>query len=346
MPTLFTLIRSSAVVLPVLSLVGTSSGRRTPVETAPSPVLAGRPLASERLVAEAPIRILHGVPVIFLPVTLHGHKAVIQLTFKDIPQDFFFSKPDLKRLGVDLPADDKNYIQNVDSLHLLDSITIGTRVAHNLSKFVFDDPNIKEYTNELQQPDLPPVIGMAGVAFLADYDIVVDGPAHRVRLYAPLPASGTSSAQSQESGEGLPPGVKAVTCGPTRVLQDGEISFMLHVAGQPVTGVVTDQYNKNFMNQAAATLVGVTPQSSNVVPIPKEDQDGLDPEFGIATETTDMPVTMGQVQFKAQKFHLTQDVPMEPDGTTPTVLLNLRAVLDRVFVLSNSTHQACLSQAR
>jgi hypothetical protein len=340
MPTLFTLIRSSAVVLPVLSLVGTSSGRRTPVETAPSPVLAGRPLASERLVAEAPIRILHGVPVIFLPVTLHGHKAVIQLTFKDIPQDFFFSKPDLKRLGVDLPADDKNYIQNVDSLHLLDSITIGTRVAHNLSKFVFDDPNIKEYTNELQQPDLPPVIGMAGVAFLADYDIVVDGPAHRIRLYAPLP----SSAQPQGSGKELPPGVRAVTCAPTSVLQDGEFSFMLDVAGHPVTGVVTDQYRKNFMNQAAATLVGLTTQSSNVVPISKEDKDGLDQEFGITTEATDMPVTMGQVQLKAQKFHLTQDVPMEPDGTTPTVLLNLGAVLDRVFVLSSSTHQACLGQ--
>ncbi|HXC25066.1 MAG TPA: hypothetical protein VNU46_04060, partial [Gemmatimonadaceae bacterium] len=77
-------------------------------------------MAPEQLVAEAPIRILHGVPVIFLPVTLHGHKAVIQLTFKDIPQDFFFSKPDLKQLGVDLASSDPSAVQSVDSLHPLD----------------------------------------------------------------------------------------------------------------------------------------------------------------------------------------------------------------------------------
>lgn len=110
---------------------------------------------------------------VYLPVTIHGRAATLVLD-TGAPTGLLISRQWLRQQG-DVGTD------------VLDSLVIGKTLVLNVpiaGGFGVDTI-----------PGMAPMVGLAGNHFLARYDLVFDGPARRVRLYAPgTPPKGTSVA--------------------------------------------------------------------------------------------------------------------------------------------------------
>jgi len=306
--------------LPLLSLVAVSQAGRPRV---PRPVVS----IPERLVAEAIIQEAgKNQPHVYLPVMLNGHPGTLVLHFFGAGVKLLLSTEALAQDGV-------------TANETLDSLTIGTTVARNLSisTMSFSQPT---------PPGLPPVIGLAGNEFLDDYDLVVDGPARRVRLYArPAASSGAPTASAGSLGKGLPPGVRAADCVPTRAMPEGHTGFAIQANGKPMTATMqTAAGGLTIMNLVAAKSLGLTQHSPNVQRVPDSLQtlayQGV-PNKYVATA---IHLTLGRYQFREDPVYILARTPLQPTADTPSMELTFANLLDQVFVQSNSTGQVCLGQ--
>jgi hypothetical protein len=310
----------SSCVLPLLSLVAVSHAGRPHV---PRPVV----LPPERLVAEAVIQDAgKDRPHVYLLVTLHGHPRTLVLNFFQAGAKLLLSSEALARDGVTAEG-------------TLDSLTIGTTVVRNLSV------NAMSFSPASPQ-GLPPVIGWAGNEFLDAYDIVVDGPARRVRLYArPAASSGASPAAAGSLGKGLPPGVRAADCVPTQAMPEGHTGFAIQANGQPMTATMqTGAGGLTIMNLVAAKSLGLTQHSPNVQRVPDSVQTLVYQGVPNKYVATSIRLTLGRYQFHAVPVYILARTPLQPTANTPSMELTFANLLDQVFVQSNSTGQVCLGQ--
>jgi hypothetical protein len=261
-------------------------------------------------------------PQVYLPVTLHGHPGTLLIHFFQASVKLLLSPAALAQAGVTAGG-------------TLDSLTIGTTTVRNLSLSTFA-------FSEEAPPGLPPVIGIAGNEFLDGYDIVVDGPAHRVRLYAPSSAS--SGRGPAALGAGLPPGVQAADCVPTRPMPEGHKGFAIQANGHPITATMqTAAGGLTIMNLVAAKALGLTQHSPNVRQVPDSLQtlayQGVPNKYVAA----DIHLTLGRYQFRDDPLYILARTPLQPTETTPSMELTFANLLDQVFVQSNSTGQVCLA---
>ena len=310
-------LRSFSMIVPTLTLLGAHPARLSSVV----------PSAPERLVAEGEIRMVSDQPQVYLPVTLHGHTGTVVLCFIQLGGGLSLSGPKLTKLGVAPPA-----------AGTLDSMTFGTTLLHNVAVQMGQWP-----LTALDQPGLPPVIGLVGWEFLAHYDVVVDGPAHRVRLYtlAPLsPAPGNAGTTT------LPPGVHAADCTPTLPTPEGDPGFAIQADGHPVIAVLQTGHPYTVMNTVAARLLGLTQHSPNVQAIPDSLQTRYYQNVPDKYLVTGIHLTLGRYPFTEIPIHILARAPLEPTPTTPTIELKVDNLLAQIFVLSNSTGQVCLGEPR
>jgi hypothetical protein len=304
--------------------------------------LAERPPAPERLVAEAVIReVGHGRHTIYLPVTINGHRGTIELYFASLYGDkIHLSIPALTQLGVDVSharsAPPTPYARLAQGHAIfLDSLTVGTRVMRNV-------PVVTMQGTYSDQPDLPLVIGMAGNEFLEEYDIVVDGPARRIRLYAR--ASQAAPVAPPALGTGLPPGVRAATCVPTQAMPEGHHGFPIQANGHQVIATMQTLFGGlTIMNVNAAKVLGLTQHSPNVHRVPDSLQTQAYQGVPNKYEAADIHLALGQYPFRDRPVSILSRVPLQPTVDTPSMELSLENLLDQVFVQSNSTGQVCLA---
>ncbi|HXC25306.1 MAG TPA: hypothetical protein VNU46_05270 [Gemmatimonadaceae bacterium] len=310
---MFFLLRQSAVLVPALSLLGAyPAGVTTPAPTTP-----------ERLVAEAVIQeVGKDQHQVYLPVVLHGHAGTLILHFFQAQVKLLLSSDAMAQAGV---ASDGT----------LDSLTIGKTVAHDL-------PISSISLAETSPAGLPPVIGIAGNEFLDEYDIVVDGPAHRVRLYAPT--SRPSMASAGTLGKGLPPGVKAADCVSTQPMPEGHTGFAIQANGKPMTATMqTAAGGLTIINLVAAQSLGLTQHSPNVQRVPDSLQTLAYQGVPNKYVATGIHLTLGRYPFREDSVYILARTPLQPTPATPSIELTFENLLDQVFVQSNSTGQVCLA---
>lgn len=294
----------------------------TPVQP-PGAAVSGRDSTPvphpEQLLAEAKIRKAPQADntdiYVYLPVTLQGHAVTLLLDF-DGGGDLVLWPDKMDAQGIILS----------DSAQV-DSLTIGTTLVRHLAIQATQ-------SSELNQPDLPPVIGTLGQDFLAHYDFVFDGPAHRVLLYAPRPTS--------LGAADLPPGVTAASCTPLLLTPDHSPIFEIRADGHPLQAEFQiGSYTK--MNMVAARMLGLTQHSPQIHPLPAdvwEKQDGRG--NAIKYEARDIHLTLGTHQFTEVPIHIFPYLAGDRANPRPRISVTPHILGGVLFVLSNSTGQACL----
>ena len=280
--------------------------------------------AVPRLVAEAEIRTVNGDQEFYLPVTIAGRRVTVLLDFVDT-HDLALQLDRLNKLGINTAAPP-------------DSVTIGTVVEP------LQDVAAITGAFEQDQPGLPPLVGSLGHPLLVHYDVVIDGPAHRVRLYARTSPSATKPADAPW----LPPGVPAANCTPFVPMPDQITGFAIHAAGNAITAILETRASYTKMNMVAAQVLGLTQQSSNVHPLPDEvweKQDGAG--HPVKYEVTGLPLRLGTQAFTDVPVHIFPELGIDRKSTPvpPTILLTPQNLEHQILVVSNSTGRICLGAA-
>ena len=290
------------------------------------------PPSLERLVGEAVI-VDDGGGItrhVYLPVTIHGHAASLLLD-TGAPTGFTISRQWLREHGV-------------STTDVLDSLVIGNTVEQNIS--------IDGGSAVQEVPGIPPMIGMAGNHWLAHYDLVFDGPARRVRLYAPVapaPAPAGKGGGVAHSAGWLPPGITPAGCMPLLHVgadADRYPGLDLQANGQTIVGVFDLGSSATYMNLAAAKLLGIKQSTPHVHRVPPDSMTNF-PGAGENHEwimTTGLVLTMGGRPLPDGPVEIFQTVnEIYGDRTKPELDLGTDLFHDRILFMSYSTNQVCLS---
>jgi hypothetical protein len=282
-----------------------------------------------RLVAEASIRSMDALNTnVYLPVTIQGHAATLLLGF-GIDGGLSLTPGRLAQLGVTLP----------DSTRL-DALTLGTTVLRHVAMRPWgrlrDGP-----------PDLPPVVGVVGNQFLTQYDIVYDGPAHRVRLYD-LPAH-TSTRPEGTHTAWLPPELPSASCTSILPLPEHNAGFAIQANGHAIPAILETMSSYTKMNMFAAKAMGLTQHSSEVHPVPAdfwERQDGYG--HPVKWQATGIQLTLGTQHFTVVPITIFPGLDVDRYSTPvpPILLLNPDDLRGQMLVMSNSAGQVCLGVPR
>jgi hypothetical protein len=287
----------------------------------------GVPPAPERLVAEATIRYHVNNADVVLPVTLHGHTVTMLLGF-GIDADVELAPTMLAQLNI--PLSDTTQ---------LDSLTLGTTVEHHLAMQTL--PQVPGAAS----PNLPPLVGLLGNVFLARYDIVYDGPARRVRLYARPRQTTAASAPSAW----LPPEMASVSCTPITPLPEHNAGFAIQANGHPIHAILETVASYTKMNMVAARTIGLTQHSPNVHPLPADIWEKQD-AFGhpVKYQATDIRLTLGTQSFTEVPMLLFPSLDLDQYTTPvpPTLLLNPDDLQHQILLFSESSGRVCLSVPR
>ena len=300
-------LRRFAVVLPAMGLLGYSS---TGISTVASP-------EPEKLVAEIPIHENdRGDVTYFLPVTIQGHAATIILELTPWG-DLGLSPEALKQLGVTL----------TDTTQL-DSLTVGTVTEHHVA---LQSPYWRVDLSKLQAPpNLPPVIGAAGVKFMSRYDVLYDYPSHKVRLYA------ASKHPVNPRDAWLPPGIKPTDCGRMVHVPPGAGTYTgveMQLDGHPVTGVLEMISSGEKINQAAVTAMGVPDSSLRIQPV-----------NSLFKELQNIHMTIGSNMFWKGSAIIYEMAVGELLPNKPIILISLSTIDKVVLFNSNSSGQVCVGK--
>lgn len=196
----------------------------------------------------------------------------------------------------------------------------------------------------VRQADLPfgTYDGVLGARELAHYDFVFDGPARQVRLYA-MPGRG---AHGHTHASWLPPGVTPADCTP--MLHDARypqrVFFTLRANGNALHSMFDSGARLTNINMAALHGLGLSDQSPNVQPTDGQDCTVVGCSI---LQATQVPLTVGRqhIRLTDAPIHVFQDLPRETGPDDPELSLGLYQLLDRVFVVSYSTRQVCVSPA-
>ena len=275
------------------------------------------------LVAEAVI-----AKYVFLPVTLHG-KVVTLLLDLGTNGDLILAQRALDRLDISLTS------------NTLDSLEIGKDVARNIPVEMLrgDVP-----FDGAPPPGFPPVIGYIGTKTLWRYDLLFNGPAHRVQLYRY--ASRFPRAVPLRSAEWFPRGITKTDCVSLTVVHDSSdhtVSFPLQVNGHTIPSFLDSGSDETTINLPAASILGFRESDPSVHLLPQDSTQSY-PSIGPMKvwEWTGMRVTVAGKTLSVPDFRVAEHIPA-PDETLPELDLGLTAIRDRLLWISYSMDRVCVS---
>ena len=269
-----------------------------------------------RLIAEASILTHNQIDEhIFLPVTVDGQRVTAVL--------------DLGTSGNGLAS---RYIThpNIFGAGEIDTLHLGTATIRHIpveSPLEAEEGQMFSVTG--LPPGWPPVAALLGVEVQAHFDIVLDGPARRVRLYARDP-----SAMVGHAPPWLPPGVTAADCLPMH-RRAGQYHDMVDmpvtVNGHRTYGHFDSGAKQNYMHMIEAHQLGLTDSAvhlSGVVDQQRYFWRGLTLQIGRQTIPNQQAVV---------------HVAAPPQADSLQFNFGLEAFRDRILFISYSTDQLCLS---
>lgn len=283
--------------------------------------------SSATLIAEGTLQYLsNGNQNAYFLVTWQGHPATLLLGF-----------------GIDgaliLTPDAVATLPNPGEL---DSLVFGSVVDRHLPV------NLGSGFRDL--PGLPPVVGMLGNTVLTRYDIVIDGPARRVRLYARTQAPSADAPRTPPPAHAPVPALAGAgaACTPIVPMPEDNGGFVVQIDHHPITAILETRSTYTKMNVVAGTAVGLTQHSPHIRPVPGDIWEKQD-AYGhpIKWQAHDLPMTLGTQPFTATPILIFPGLDVDRYATPvpPVILLNLNNVRQRRLVISNSTQQVCLNQA-
>ena len=284
-----------------------------------------RPPTPERLVAEAAIRpTTAGEEAVYLPVTLQGHPATVLL---DLGTNgaLALSRSAVRDIG--LPE-----------VGTLASLSLGTAVERRIAFRAV----IEEFPIDAPE-GMSPVVGLLGSRVLSHYDLVFDGPSHRVRLYAPSGPRWFSSAPSERW---LPTGITAADCVHMEVEPGSRRAFIsVRVNGHVLRGMFDSGSYGTNINVAAARLLGITGRTPGVHQLSAD----ASPQFVMydsqpVWEVPAATLTVGTRQLTVTPLFLYPHLPRETGPDDAELSLGLGAIRDRVLFVSYSTRQLCVGK--
>lgn len=318
-------------VVSVLSLVGFRHAELVPTAH-PVP---------DRFVAEATIQSVHlGRQLIdskvLLPVTLHGQ---VMTTILDLGGEAGLFGVDVTNGPMESGIPTAALRLGPDShTRLLDSLTLGTVVEHDVPVFLGAGTT---YMPDLPA-GLPPLLGYLGTYVLSHYDLVFDGPAHRVRLYT------FAGSAAMRRSAWLPPGIARADC--TLMGELDSTKFVrppIWAKGHPIDGVFDSGAGTTSMNLTAAHLLGITPTSPHVQIVSADSAtyffsggNGGDTVYRV----TGLTFTVGSRRLRSIPVTIYSSLP--GDHGQPKINLGLDAFRDRVLVVSYSTGHVCVGEPR
>ena len=280
-----------------------------------------------RLVADAVM-----TRYVFLPVTLQGKAVTVLL--------------DLGANGHLILA--QNAVDHLDlsvTPGILDSLRIGTDVVQNVPVEVWDG---EVPFDGPPPPGLPPVVGFVGTKLLWRYDLLFDGPAHRVRLYqrSPQPAPLSRAGRTRAAGW-LPAGMTQKDCLPLTVEAKHDsaehgVSFPLQVNGHAIPSFLDSGADETTINLPAAQLLGFQASDSHVHVLPADSSQSY-PGVGPMTVWgwTGVRVTVAGKTLVVRDFRVAEHIP-SVDESLPELDLGLDAIRDRLVWIAYSTNHICV----
>lgn len=301
--------------------------RTTPDTTTPG---------TERLVAEGSI-LTHGNDDehIFLPATIHGQQVTLVAdlgTTGDglMDGDWFAKLGGAKIGGARVGSDVQSSIAIPGAGFGFINVTFGS-VTNQTIQVLF-------VPFKKQVPGLPPLVGLLGNGVLNNYDLLLDGPAHRFRMYTPPSQPSGTSAGHQTAR--LPAGVTPADCLPLRRRDDtGLITLDLTVNAHPVSGVFDSGAKDTYLDPQVAKQLGVIEAAPHV----HVTSAAIQTYYGKASPQKYL--VWDGVDVMVGPLHLSsQSIVVKSTGTDAMMNLGLDAFRDRVLWISNSTKQICISQ--
>jgi hypothetical protein len=313
------LLRPVILTIPLVALLSTPTVRTPPPALLPP---------GERFVAEAVIQEDSGGAQVYLPITYRGQRATLQVVWT----------PSAGEQILLLPAALTRY-------HIMPNTPLGQQGVMDIT---LNGATVRRHVTAVADtglggdslvapPGLPPVIGWVSHDFMVHYDVVIDGPARRVRFYdPPRHADGGTGTHTGA----LPAGV-LWRCVPAHIVGEDNLGFPVQVNGHPMTGAL-QTIPFPVINLAAAKAVGLTQHSPTVQPVPDSLQTR---SFYTGPElytVTDLHVAIGAQPLIGNAMRILGRAPLEERPGEPFVEITLDNLLNTVVLLSRSTQQACL----
>ncbi len=200
------------------------------------------------------------------------------------------------------------------------SIVVGGHVQKNFNVTVID---LKKF----QKKDSQPYAGLLGNDFLRRFDVEINLPAARMRLY-PHGADGLITISRLSKRRSVP----------NLAASEGFIVFNVLVEGKPVEAILDSAAPASVLNWQAAKQVGVTPETKGV----KRREQGIG---GLGTQVADTylyrfkKIKVGKMQFKPDETRIADLSIFRALGLNkkPAMLFGLDMLKNRVLFISYST---------
>jgi hypothetical protein len=297
---------SSGVFTPLLGLLMLGLVLLGPTSASSQAAVAPTPVAEAVILLHDPVGSLGGGEISAITVAIHGRMLPVSL--------------DVGSRASSLASDVVSAL-GLPPTGLLDSLNIGPTVLHQVPFLV-----VASSSSEA---------GSLGADVLSHYDLLFDGPAHLLRLYAQPSASRPAAATPW-----LPTGLTAADCLPLQPDPKGgeRLFFDLLVNGHRLHSRLETGAIWTGMNPAAARVLGVQPSGPNVHPL--GGTASWDAYNATSVATVRLPI--GRQRLRPISIQLYDGLPWQTGPDDPELDLGLGAIRDRLLFVSYSTHQICI----
>ena len=215
---------------------------------------------------------------------------------------------------------------------VLDSLRVGSLMRRNVRVLVL--PELERF----QRAGARPYAGILGQDVLWDFDVEVDLPARRLRLYPRRPPG---------AGRQPTPGLAALTCTSRLPADSGWLVFAAALDGRPVLAILDTGAPTTIVNWVAARAAGLGHRSPGVRRHGAGTR-GVAATAAVETYTADglalavagSPLSPGPVRIA--------DLPLLDllgVGSRPTMILGVDRLRDRALLVSHSTREVCFATA-
>jgi hypothetical protein len=195
---------------------------------------------------------------------------------------------------------------------------------------------------------MAPTIGLVGADVLSQYDLLFDGPAHTLRLYAPPASVSRDTSAAARAAGWLPPGITASDCVP--LTRDpnypDRIFFPLEINGRVIHSMFDSGSPSTNTNLAGARVLGITKRTPNVQQLPL----GLMGQFmkyngqRVWEVPSGLTMTVASRPLADVPIYIYQHLPRETGADDAELSMGLDAIQDRLMFVSYSTRRVCLGK--